>query len=213
MPRWRISVYDAALGDAPLPLPPGPIRFVYVREGKAAVQDGAEPGALDADAGRFCRGPAHLSGKGVAWIFEAGPEGPFLDGPGVSLVLSRPVAIDMPGPRLVRADRIESAAGSVTPRHGHRGPGIRRLLYGRILGEIGETIERIDPGHAWFETGTDPVIGTNLHSGNSAFVRLMVLPPELQGGRTSFVATDAAEAVKPRAVQNRILGEELLDAG
>lgn len=211
MPRWRISVYDAALVDAPLLLPPGPIRFVYLREGEATVRDGSEPGALAEDQGRFCQGPAQLSGKGIAWIYEAGSDGPFLDGPGISLVLSRPVVLDAPGPRLVRADRIESAAGSATPRHGHRGPGIRRLLYGRILGEIGESFERIDPGHAWFETGTDPVIGTNVHTSYSAFVRVTVLPPELQGGKTSFVATDAAEAAKPRAVQNRIFGEEIVE--
>jgi hypothetical protein len=97
---------------------------------------------------------------------------------------------------------IESPAGSVTPRHFHRGPGIRRLLYGRILGEI-------DPGNAWFESGTDPVIGSNIHEGNSAFVRVMVLPPELQGGLTSFVAT---EAQKPRGVQNQVFAEIIVNA-
>lgn len=211
MLRWRISVYDAALADAPLRLPPGPIRFIYLREGEATVREGSEPGALAEDQGQFCQGSAQLSGKGVAWIYEAGSDGPFLDGPGISLVLSRPVVLDTPGSCLVRADRIESAAGSATPRHRHRGPGIRRLLYGRILGEIGESFERIDPGHAWFESGSDPVIGTNVHTGNSAFVRVMVLPLELQGGKTSFVATDAAEARKARAVQNRIFGEVVVE--
>jgi len=211
MIRWPISVYDAALAEADLDLPDGPTRFIYAVDGGATLLDEAGPTRLDADSGRFVRGRVHLAGPGMAWIFEAGPQGPLLAKPGISLVLSSPISIEAPGPRLLRADRIESQSGSATPRHGHRGPGIRRLLYGRILGEIGDTFERIEPGHAWFETGTDPVVGTNVHTSNSAFVRVMVLPPELQGGKTSFVAADAAEAAKPRAVQNRIFQEILIE--
>jgi hypothetical protein len=210
--RWRISVYDAALAGGGIDLPAGAARFIYAASCEVTLRDAAGSVAVLPDSGRFCRGAAHLSGDGVAWVFEAGPEAPLLAGPGVSLVLSQPVGLPAPGQRLLRADRIESPPGSRTPRHGHRGPGIRRLLYGRILGEIGERLERIDPGHAWFETGTDPVIGANIHTGNSAFVRVMVLPPELHGGKTSFVASDAAEAAKPRAVQNRVFEEMLVEA-
>lgn len=203
---WRITVYDAALGP-PLRLPAGPPRFVYVHDGAAMLDT-----PLPAGEGRFVTTAATLSGQGLAWIFEAGPQTEFLAGPGVSLVLSR--AIPTPqGPRLLRADHIQSPPGSITPRHGHRGPGIRRLLKGRILGEIGDGFERIDPGQAWFETGADPVIGANIHDGPSAFVRVMVLPPELAGGHTSFVAWDAAEAAKPRAVHNRIFQEVTLCSG
>ena len=212
MRRWRISVYDAAPAEGDIDLPDGPARFIYAFEGGVTLLDAAGARGVDPGSGRFCRGPARLSGPGLAWIFEAGPEGKLLAGRGLSLVLSRPISLEAPGPRLLRADRIESQSGSATPRHGHRGPGIRRLLYGRILGQIGEGFERIDPGHAWFETGIDPVIGTNVHTDSSAFVRVMVLPPELRGGKTSFVATDAAEAAKPRAVQNRIFEEVLVES-
>jgi hypothetical protein len=207
MSFWRIAVYDAEPGTGPLVLPPGPPRFVYVREGEARLGDGAR---LGADDGRFLPPGASVSG-GSLWVFEAGPEAPFLDGPGVSLVLSRPLALDTVETRLLRADRVESQPGSVTPRHFHRGPGIRRVLRGSILGEIGQHWDRFDAGRAWFESGTDPVVGRNVHAGNSAFVRLLVLPIGLQGGQTSFVATDAAEAAKPRAVQNRIFAEVVLD--
>jgi hypothetical protein len=207
---WRISVYDATLGT--LTLPSGPSRFVYVHDGAAVLTDEAGTKALAAGEGQFCLGTAKLTGHGTVWIYEAGPDGPLLAGPGVSPVLSRLIGIAAPCQRLLRADRIESTAGSVTPRHFHRGPGIRRLLYGRILGEIGTGFERIDPGNAWFESGTDPVIGSNIHDGNSAFVRVMVLPPELQGGITSFVATDAIEAQKPRAVQNQVFAEIMVNA-
>lgn len=84
------------------------------------------------------------------------------------------------------------------------------MLFGSILGEIGAAWDRFDAGRAWFESGTEPVIGRNVHTGNSAFVRFLVLPDELREGQTSFVATDAAEAAKPRAVQNTVIEEATL---
>ena len=87
---------------------------------------------------------------------------------------------------------------------------MRRLIKGRLLAEIGDNFERIDAGHAWFETGLDPVIGTNIHTGNSAFVRVMVLPIELEGGKSSFVPTTPEDAAKPRSVTNRLFGEVVM---
>jgi hypothetical protein len=72
---------------------------------------------------------------------------------------------------------------------------------------MGDDLERIEPGQPWFETGKDPIVGTNMSAGNSAFVRVMMLPIELQGGRTSFVATSSDEAAKPRMVTSRIFEE------
>lgn len=200
---WRITVYDLTVHRT-VEIGHPAARFFYVREGSATVN----ATSVKADDGRIVTGPAVVSGQGVLWVYEAAPlEAPFL--PGGSLALSRRV---VPGRKtLFRADRIESPSGSSTPRHGHRGPGIRRLLYGCIQAEIGDGQERIEPGRAWFETGTDPVIGTNIHSANSAFVRVMLLPPELAGGLTSFVASDATEAAKPRAIAARIFGEALLN--
>jgi len=130
--------------------------------------------------------------------------------PAISIVLSRRFELDFGPPWLVRADRIESASGAATPRHTHRGPGLRRLLYGRLRAEMGDDLARINEGDAWFETGTDPIIGTNISGGNSAFVRVMVLPIELYGGKSSFVPTTAEEASKPRAVISRLFGESVL---
>ena len=208
MSGWRISVYDAEPGAGGLVLPPGLPRFVYVRDGEARLEDGTVLGAGD---GRFLPTGARISG-GTLWLYEAGPHASFLEGAGISLVLSRPLALERAETRLLRADRIESRSGSVTPRHFHRGPGIRRVLYGSILGQIGDHWDRFDAGRAWFESGTEAVVGRNVHSGNSAFIRLLVLPISLQGERTSFVATDVAEAAKPRAVQNRIFAEVTVPA-
>jgi hypothetical protein len=89
---------------------------------------------------------------------------------------------------------------------------MRRLIKGRLLAQIGDDFERIDEGHAWFETGKDPVIGTNIHTENSAFIRVMLLPIELEGGKSSFVPTTAEDAVKPRAVMHKLFGEVVIEA-
>ena len=77
--------------------------------------------------------------------------------------------------------------GARTPLHGHRGPGIRRLVKGRIRATIGDNLERIEAGQAWFETGRDWVVGESSSAGEIVFVRVMVLPAELEGGQSSFV--------------------------
>lgn len=208
---WRLSVYDLDLENGAALLPAGPHRFIYALDGEATVEADGATTALAADAGVFAQGEARVTGRGRAWIYEAGRhDRALMSGPGLSVVLSRRFALDAAPQRLLRADRIESQSGAATPRHGHRGPGLRRLIKGRLLAEIGDHYERIDAGHPWFETGTDPVIGTNIHTGNSAFVRVMVLPAELEGGKTSFMPTTPEDAAKPRSVVNRLFGERMI---
>ena len=83
-----------------------------------------------------------------------------------------------------------------TPKHGHKGPGIRRLYEGRLVAEIGDEVRRLDQGDAWFETGHDPIIGRNI-APHSGFVRAMVLPVALHG-KSTFIPWDETEAAKPR---------------
>jgi hypothetical protein len=205
---WRMTVYDLDLDSRMVELPGDVHRFLYLRDGRASVETRGAEVDLQPDEGRFSRSGARIRGEGEVWVFEVGPGGrDFISDPAVSIVLSRRFGLDPAPSRLLRADRIESMSGSATPRHGHRGPGMRRLIMGRLLAEIGDDFERIDAGHAWFETGQDPVIGTNIHTGNSAFVRVMLLPVELEGGKSSFMPTTAEDAAKPRAVVNRLFGE------
>ncbi len=205
----RLTVYETSLDGTRLSLPEPGWRFVYARDGSLDVETGAETVPLAADGGCFANDPGGIAGRGEAWIYELAPAGSlFLEG--AEIILSHRLHPAFDGPFLMRADRIESRPGAQTPRHGHRGPGIRRLVFGRLLAEVGETVERIDAGDAWFETGHDPVVGTNIGGTNAAFVRVMLLPAELHGGKSSFVASDAAEAAKPRSVDNRLFGEVLL---
>ncbi len=204
----RMTLYDLALSERRFSLSGPGRRFIYVERGRL-VADGE---AYGADAGFFATETTTIEGEGLAWIYEVAPldAGLMQDG-ALSLVVSRHAQPPTDAPRLMRADRIESPSGAATPRHGHRGPGLRRLIYGRLMAEIGEDLDRIDPGHAWFETGRDPVVGTNISAGPSAFVRVMVLPPDLAGGKSSFVPVSPEDARKPRSVTNRLFDEVMLD--
>jgi hypothetical protein len=209
---WRLSVYDLALGAKPVTLPGQGFRFVYAAG--APVEGRSAAGDLKADQGDgfLVGGEVVLQGSATAWVWDADPAGSApIQADGLSLVLSRRFELPEGEQRLIRADRVQSHSGAQTPRHGHRGPGIRRLLYGRLLAEVGEGYDRIEAGQPWFETGHEPVVGTNIHTGDSAFVRVMVLPIELRGGKSSFVPTTPEEATKPRAVTYRLFGEKLAE--
>lgn len=204
---WRITVYDAEPGGGPLAIEGDGCRFIYARAGTIRIHGGD---AIAEDDGRLLSGSFAATLDGLAWVYEvASADMPFPDG--LSVVFSQVVRPAFGRPFLVRADRIESRPRAQTPRHGHRGPGIRRLVQGRLLAQIGEAVERVEAGQAWFETGADPVVGTNIGDTNAIFVRVMVLPRALQGGASSFTAWDDAEAAKPRSVDARMFGEMLVD--
>ncbi len=162
---------------------------------------------LAAGEGIFLERSSGLTGSGMAWLFEAATaDHPLVDHPAVSVVLSRRTELE-PQSLIVRAERIESQARAVTPRHRHRGPGIRRLLRGLLLAEVGNEIERVSPGMAWFESGDEIVVGRNISDGINAFVRVMLLPGDLLGGKTSFIPATHEDALKPRAVSLHLFGE------
>ena len=203
----RLSLFDIDLAAAALPLQGPGRRFLYCRDGHVEGDV-----ALAPDEGALLPERAALIGAGRAWLYEIAPARAALRSDArLSLVLSRCAPSPDAGGFLMRADRIESQAGAATPRHYHRGPGIRRLIYGQILADIGDHLDRIDPDGAWFETGKDAVVGTNVAGAPSAFVRVMALPRALEGGRTSFVAATAEEAKKPRSVTQRIFAETIVE--
>src|SRR5215204_5439827 len=206
---WRMTVYDLAVAGLTT-VESDACRFFYLRDGQVSPRSGG-PAVLEPDGGFFSSEATVFEGEGTLWVYEAAPFETPLIGRAAWVVLSRRYEREFGPPLLLRADRIESPAGAATPRHTHRGPGIRRLLYGRLLAEMGDDLERIEPGQPWFETGKDPIVGTNMSAGNSAFVRVMILPVELHGGKTSFVATSSDEAAKPRMVTSRLFCEFVID--
>ena len=163
--------------------------------------------SVDAPGARF-----RYVADGVAWLCEAAPAATALLDPSLAKpVLSEIMDLPATEPRLFRVDRVDLEAGARTPRHFHRGPGIRRLIHGRVRVEIGAEVVDVGPGGAWFEPGDEPVVGANLAPGASAFLRISLLPSGLLGGKSSFVPASDAEAAKPRAVVQRLLHEALLE--
>jgi hypothetical protein len=205
--QWRMSVYDLNSG-ANCAVAAGGHAFVYAATGSATVAGEA----LDTGDGAFAGAGDAISSFGDAWLFEiaSGAMPPRLED-GLSPVLSRIVMLGE-GDQLLRADRVESPAGAQTPAHRHRGPGIRRLASGLLRAEVGDHLDRIGAGGAWFETGQETVVGTNISGGTNVFVRVMLLPTELAGGKSSFIAATPADAAKPRDVKLLLFGERVLPA-
>lgn len=204
----RLALFEERLEGGMLVLPSA-VHGIYLRHGGVAL-DGAP---LAPDSGVLARGGATLAGTGEVWRFEVS-EVADLTAPHehARLVLAHPLPRDPAAPFVLRMDRVDFPPEGATPKHGHAGPGIRRLLSGRLLAEVGDEAHRIDPGGAWFETGTDPVIGRVMAPG-SAFIRCMVLEADLLG-RPTFRPWSAEEAAKPRSASSRLYFDTLtaLDA-
>ena len=203
----RLALFEDFL-TAPLRLPPA-VRGLYVKQGKVTL-NGAK---LAEDNAVLATGAAVLEGAGEVWRFEVSEVAALtLPHERAALILAHPLPRDPALPFVLRLDRVDFPPAAETPKHGHAGPGIRRLLRGRLLAEIGDEAHRIDAGGAWYETGADPVVGRVLAPG-SAFIRAMVLDAALLGQPT-FRAWTADEAAKPRGAQYRLFFDTLtaLDA-
>lgn len=203
--NWRMTVYDLA-PKARCTVPPGCHAFVYAADGDATVAGAS----FARSSGGFATIGDVISASGTAWVYEIAPGDrlPPRQG-GLSPVLSRAVALPE-GAHMLRADRVASEAGAQTPAHRHQGPGIRRLLHGLLLAEVGAHLDRIEAGQAWFESGHETVVGTNISGGANAFVRVMLLPLALAGGKSSFIPASPEEAAKPRAANLTLFGEQPL---
>jgi hypothetical protein len=131
-------------------------------------------------------GAARVGGHALRW--ELGSDG---DG----AVLAADVE---PGDGwIVRCDRIDFPPGGVAYTHTHPGPGIRCLLFGSIRIESGGATHDYGPFQPWFESGPEPVYAVASQTEPSAFVRVMLLPPEWEGKRT-IRYVDPADGDKPK---------------
>lgn len=107
---------------------------------------------------------------------------------------------------LMRHDRVDFQPGGVAYLHTHPGPGIRYLLYGSLRIETGGETHEYGPGEAWFESGPEPVLATASETDDSAFVRVLLLPPEWAGKRT-IRHVDPADDDRPRLQRATVFGE------
>ncbi len=132
-------------------------------------------------------GAARVDGDAIVWEIDERPEGEWL----------------------VRCDRVDFAPGSVAYQHRHPGAGIRVLLEGRIrIDSAGESHE-YGPGEWWYESGPEPVFAAASEDEETAFVRVMLVPRELEGQRT-IRYVDPADDEKPKLQRARIYLEHPL---
>ena len=140
---------------------------------------------VDRDEAHF--GAARVDGAAVVWEVDDRPEGDWL----------------------IRCDRVDFPPGGVAYRHTHPGPGIRVLLEGRIrIDSAGESHE-YGPLESWYESGPEPVFAAASEAEETAFVRVMLVPRELEGQRT-IRYVDPADGEKPKLQRARIYFEQPL---
>jgi quercetin dioxygenase-like cupin family protein len=115
------------------------------------------------------------------------------------ILFDHPIALDGEQAYLMRCDRVDFAPGGEALPHGHRGGGIRWLLEGALEVRVGAGASRLmRPGDAWFESGVEPVHAIASAEAPTSFIRVSILPREIQG-KSSIVYVDPAHAsVKPR---------------
>ena len=205
-PAMLMLLFEDVLDPAsPLALPPA-IRALYLRSGDAVV--GGQ--ALTADTALFTEDATTVTGTGTLWRFEVVHRAPDWQLPPedrARVLLARPLLRDPSLPFVLRLDRVNFTPDVETPRHGHFGQGIRRLIDGRLLLTIGDRVERRQRDEAWFETGEEPVAARGLLPG-TAFIRALVMDATMQG-QSSFRAWTPEDATRPRGVTYRLYLDEV----
>ena len=196
--------YSAAL--------PARHRVLYVASGRLIVRAGGIEAGVERDTAWF--GSAECTAK-------TGPEGARVlryelmkeadgaragtDVPSGSMVkseilLSHPIDLDPNGRYVMRCDRVDfDPEGEASP-HGHRGGGIRCVLQGRLDVRVAAgPFRAMRPGDAWFESGKEPVHAVASRDESTSFVRVSILPREIQGKSSiRYVNPDDAARSKPR---------------
>jgi hypothetical protein len=174
-------------------------RVLYVAEGRIEVTPGGASARVDAGAAWHGAGACSLA---------AGPDGARVlryelragsGAPAPGALLDHALALDPARPYLMRCDRVDFDPGGEALPHGHRGGGIRWLCEGALDVRVGGGPGRpMKPGDAWFESGVEPVHAVASREAATSFIRVSILPRELQG-QSSIVYVDPAHAaVKPR---------------
>ena len=101
----------------------------------------------------------------------------------------------------MRYDRVDFAPGGEALPHGHRGGGIRWLREGELEVRVGGHPGRLmKPGDAWFESGVEPVHAIASREVATSFIRVAILPREIQG-KSSIVYVDPARHYDFRAMR------------
>ncbi len=153
-------------------------------------------------------GAARVEGPALVW--KLGPTGTLVTqchkaARGAALEVD--VRLDPALEWIARCDRVEFPAGGVAYRHVHPGPGIRRLLHGKLTIDSPDGVGTYRSEEAWFEGADHPVLATASMTDATAFVRVLLLPKEWAGRRT-IRYLDPADEQKPKLQRATVLLEE-----
>ena len=174
----RLSLYDLSAGADRRSLPAG----------DALAGD---PIVYDVERGEAHVGAVAADGHVLVWQVEHGDEA------SDDALLSHRVVLDPAVAWIARCDRIDFPPGGIAYTHTHPGPGIRYLLHGELEVRTGGNSSTHGPGGAWFEAGPEPVYAAAAVEGETAFVRVLLLPAEWTGKRT-IRYVDPADEDRPK---------------
>ncbi len=182
-----LRLYEDVLSsaeNATFRLPPLP-RFIFVVHGSAVI------GGKTLSEGEAWQGETAITVKpgagGVTcwrWELARGDQGnTTANAPGMTTHEKLTAFLEtLPkGELLMRADSVAFPPAGCAYLHRHQGPGIRCLIDGGIRIDTGGRSTSFGPGGAWYESGLDTVFAQAASDKNSRFIRLMILPRELQG--------------------------------
>jgi hypothetical protein len=156
----------------------------------------------DVERGEARFGAVAVAGRALVWeLAEYGGEGSLLS---VDLDVDRSVGW------LLRCDRVDFPPGGVAYRHTHPGPGIRYLLHGSIRIESEGGAWDYGPGEAWFESGPAPVFAAASGTGETAFVRVLLLPRDWARKRT-IRYVDPVDEDKPKTQRATVYLEQPIE--
>jgi hypothetical protein len=211
--KQALRLYTDRLGPGASAALTPTTRTVYLAEGTAIIRGGGVTASLDVNsAWQGDAGITITAGRGGARLlrWELSTGGPLLlAGPEVTSELSLEgephIAPDVD--YLMRCDRVDFPPGGVAFTHTHQGSGIRCLQSGRIRIDTQGHDFWVEPGGAWFETGSDPVFAETWMDSSSHFIRVMILPQAIRG-KSSIKYVKAEDQDKPKPQKYQVFVDE-----
>jgi hypothetical protein len=213
-----LRLYEDVLSSAEnavFRLPPLP-RFIFVVHGSAAI------GGKTLSEGEAWQGVAAITVKpgagGVTcwrWELARGDQGSTTaNAPGMTTHEKLTAFLEtLPkGELLMRGDSVAFPPGGCAYRHRHQGPGIRCLIDGGIRIDTDNRSTSFGPGGAWYESGPDAVFAQAASNKNSRFIRVMILPRELQG-KSSIQYVNEEDKAKTKSQQYKIYADAPISFG
>src|SRR5262249_24253166 len=110
------------------------------------------------------------------------------------------------GDLLMRGDSVVFPPGGCAYLNRHQGPGIRCLIEGGIRIDTHGRAMSFGPGGAWYESGPDAVFAQAASDKPSRFIRVMILPRELQG-KSSIQYVNDDDKAKPKSQQYKMFAD------